>query len=275
MAALRGRHLSAIPAARHAQRESALRFLAMASRFSIVVISLVLMLTASSGALGASSAETSNPINDQGSSFHYRSYVRTIEPHIPGLELQVLEFADRLLLTNHTGKSVTIYGYEDEPYARDQADGTVEVNTNSPAYYLNQNFYGAVSVPAHASSHAAAHWLVVDRTGQFEWHDHRIHWMSPVTPPQVKNQHKRTKIFNWTVPIQVGSQKASVDGELFWIPESSSTPLAAIISLVALCLLALAFVLFVRRRRSRPSSLTEEQTPDSEQQATRPSREAW
>ena len=45
----------------------------------------------------------------------------------------MLEFADRILLRNHTGKTVTIYGYEGEPYARVLANGTAEQNVRSPA----------------------------------------------------------------------------------------------------------------------------------------------
>jgi hypothetical protein len=96
--------------------------------------------------------------------------------------------------------------------------------------------------------------VVVDRTGQFEWHDHRIHWMSPVTPPQVKDKGKRTKIFDWRVPIMVGTQQGAIDGELFWVPESSKAPTAAIVALIAIVALALAFVFLVRRRRARLSS---------------------
>jgi hypothetical protein len=227
------------------------------SRLIIAVLtaSIALLEPAASDAQSPTSKpvtrESSNPINDQGSSFEYRSFITAIDPHVAGLELQVLEFADRLQLTNHTGRTVTIYGYEHEPYARALANGTVEVNTHSPAYFLNQNFYGDVNVPSYATAQAAAHWVVVDRTGQFEWHDHRIHWMSPVTPPEVKDKGKRTKIFNWQVPIQVGAQKGNVKGELFWVPESSKTPTAAILALIVFCVLAVAFVLFVRRRRSR------------------------
>ena len=144
---------------------------------------LLLALPAATQAQGSTQSptiESDNPINDQGSSYHYRSDITAVVPSVPGVSLQVLEFADRLLLTNHSGQTVTVYGYQGEPYARVLANGTVEINTRSPAYYLNQNFYGDVTVPASASPSATPQWTVVDRTGQLEWHDHRIHWMSPV-----------------------------------------------------------------------------------------------
>jgi hypothetical protein len=195
--------------------------------------------------------ESGNPINDQGSNYNYRSYVTQVAPNLPGVSLQVLEFADRLILTNHSDKIVTVLGYQGEPYGRVLADGTVQLNTSSPAYYLNQNFYGDVNVPSSASPTATPHWTVVDRTGRLEWHDHRIHWMSPALPPQVKDKAKRTKIFNWQVPIQVGAQKATVDGELFWVPAGvSKAPTGAIVALVILAVLGLSLVLFVRRRRT-------------------------
>ncbi len=213
--------------------------------------------------------ESENPINDQGSNYDYRSYVTAITPSVPGVSLQVLEFADRLILTNHSGQTVTVLGYDREPYGRVLANGTVQLNTRSPAYYLNQNFYGDVNVPASASSTATPDWTVVDRTGRLEWHDHRIHWMSPVLPPQVKNKAKRTKIFDWQVPIEVGTQQATVTGELFWIPARTGAPAAAIPVLLALIVLGLLFVLFVRRRRSG-AGLDEAGHADD-----RPRKEAW
>jgi hypothetical protein len=198
--------------------------------------------------------ESGSPINDQGSNYNYRSYVTGVAPNLPGVSLQVLEFADRLILTNHSGKTVTVLGYQGEPYGRVLADGTVQLNTRSPAYYLNQNFYGDVNVPASASPTATPHWTVVDRTGRLEWHDHRIHWMSPALPPQVKDKAKRTKIFDWQVPIEVGAQKATVDGQLFWVPAGiSKAPTGAIVALAVLVVVGLLLVLFVRRRRRRRS----------------------
>jgi hypothetical protein len=194
---------------------------------------------------------------------------------VPGLSLEVLEFADRLVLRNHTGKTVTVYGYEGEPYARVLADGTVEVNTSSPAYYLNQNFYADVSVPASASAKATPHWVVADRTGEFEWHDHRIHWMSPIPPARVKDKSRRTLIFDWQVPIQVGAQKGDVNGQLFWTPESSKAPMAVIVLGAAIALLGLLFVLFVRRRRSRAAANAGGGVTGGSEGPGRPPREAW
>jgi hypothetical protein len=219
---------------------------------------LALVASGSTQAIAAtrpSQSESGNPINDQGSSYQYRTYITSVTPKAPGLSLEVLEFADRLLLRNNTRMTVTVYGYSGEPYARVQPDGTAEQNVRSPAVYLNTNFYANVTVPPSASASYPPRWAVVDRTGQFEWHDHRIHWMSPVTPPQVTDKGKRTKIFDWSVPISVGTQKGAIHGELFWVPEASSTPTAAIVALIALTALAIAFVLFVRRRRrGRPAA---------------------
>ncbi len=220
----------------------------------------VLLLACAALAQGASAAtstggeESANPINDQGSSYEYRSNITSISPEFPGLSLQVLEFADRLVLTNHTGRTVTIYGYSGEPYARVLANGTAEQNVRSPATYLNTNFYANVTVPPSANASTPPKWAVVDRTGQFEWHDHRIHWMSPVVPPQVKNKSKRTLIFNWQVPIAVGAQKGTINGQLFWTPESSKASTAVIALGVAIVFLGLLFVWLVRRRRSRTAA---------------------
>ncbi len=220
----------------------------------------------------ASTQEQQSPLEDQGSSPNYRSLIRAVSPATPGLSLQVLQFSDRLQLRNHTGRTVSIEGYEGEPYARIRANGTVEVNKHSPAYYLNQSFYGNVTVPSFASAGATPQWSVVDRTGQFEWHDHRIHWMSPALPPQVKDKGKRTLIFNWHVPIAVGAQKGEVAGQLFWTPNSSSAPVAAIVIGGTVVVLGLLLVLMVRRRRSgkRPGTPAAEASGQDSAH-----REAW
>jgi len=236
-----------------------------------LIVVLVLAAPAASGSQ-SSTQESANPINDQGSSYHYRTYITSITPNVPGLSVEVLEFADRLLLRNHTGKTVTVYGYSGEPYIRVLSDGSAEQNMRSPAVYLNTNFYANVTVPPSANASAPPRWEGVDKTGQFEWHDHRIHWMSPVTPPQVKDTGKRTKIFSWSVPIKIGTQPGAINGELFWVPESSNAPTGAIVAGVAIVLGGALLVFVVRRRRRRPPSL---QAEGGDASAPPPEREAW
>jgi hypothetical protein len=249
VAALGGGHIGAL-SLRYGFQAVARRLLP--ALLGAAFVALVPFAGASGAAAAAvsTSTEASNPINDQGSSYEYRSNITAVTPSVPGLSFQVLEFADRILMTNHTGKTVTIYGYEGEPYARVLANGTAEQNVRSPATYLNTNFYAQVTVPPIADASAPPKWEVIDRTGQFEWHDHRIHWMSPVPPTKVKNKSKRTLIFNWAVPISVGASQGAIDGQLFWTPASSKAPLAVIILGVAIVIAGLAFVVFVRRRRA-------------------------
>jgi hypothetical protein len=224
--------------------------LALLGALALAMAGNALASAASTSTQPSPTSESDNPINDQGSSYDYRSYITSVTPKVSGLSLEVLEFADRILLRNNTGKTVTVYGYSGEPYARVQPNGTTEQNVRSPAVYLNTNFYANVTVPPSAAAGDTPKWVVVDRTGQFEWHDHRIHWMSPVTPPQVTDKSKRTKIFDWSVPIAVGTQRGTIDGELYWVPENSKAPTAVIVVFVVIIAAALAFVVWVRRRRA-------------------------
>jgi hypothetical protein len=183
----------------------------------------------------------------------FRSEFRAIAPAVPGLEVQVLNYDDRLLLINRTGKTVIVRGYEREPYARLRSDGTVEVNRRSPSFFLNEERYGGTPVPQNASPDAPPQWSEVSKTGRFETHDHRIHWMSKgTTPPQVTDEDKRTKVFDWRVPIQVGTQPAALTGSLFWEPSSGGgIPTLAIVALAVLVVLTV--VLFLASRRVRAS----------------------
>jgi hypothetical protein len=181
---------------------------------------------------------------------NYRSVVDSITPAVKGVTLHVLNYDDRFELTNHSGRTVTVQGYDREPYARVLADGTVEVNKRSPAY-LNDDRFADVKVPASADPKAPPQWSVVDKTGSLQWHDHRMHWMSKSLPPQVKDKSKRTKVFDYAIPLRIGGQSGSIRGTLLWQPDSGGgAPVGAIVGLVALALVGLGAVAVVRRRRA-------------------------
>jgi hypothetical protein len=187
-----------------------------------------------------------------GGGVDYISQVRAVAPVGVGLDVEVLDRDDRLALRNDSGETVVVEGYNGEPYARLKPDGTVEVNANSPALYLNEDRFGRVDVPRRADERAAPRWRAIDRSGRFEWHDHRIHWMGAERPAAVRDPQRRTKIFDWKVPLRVGRRPGSVTGSLTWTGRpDEGFPLAAAVGLAALAIGGLALVLLVRRRRRR------------------------
>jgi len=167
----------------------------------------------------------------------------------PGLTAEILNGDDRVLLVNEGSRTVVVEGYDGEPYARMRPGGVVEVNRNSEATYLNEDRFGQVDVPASAGVDAEPEWRQVSRTGRFEFHDHRMHWMAEGDPPQVEDKAERQKVFDWAIPLRVDAQEAAVRGTLWWRGDGGGSPVAAFAALVAFALLAVAFAVAVRRRR--------------------------
>jgi hypothetical protein len=182
---------------------------------------------------------------------NYRSTVRSIDPPVAGIDVQVVNYDDHLLLVNKTGREVEVRGYDGEPYFRILRDGSVEVNKRSPSYYLNLDRYGNAKVPPDARASAPPRWDLVDKTSRFEWHDHRIHYMSKSLPAQVRDKGKRTKVFDWKVPLDVEDRRVQVRGDLYWVPSPGGLPRGALLALAAVVIAAIAFVEIVRRRRRR------------------------
>jgi hypothetical protein len=213
-----------------------------------IAAALLVVLAAAPAAL----AHQGNP--------NYLSRVDAISPPTDGVTVEVLSRDDRLLLHNTSGEDVVVEGYNEEPYARVRADGTVEVNTRSPAYYLNDDRFADVDVPEGIDGSGAPQWKQVGDTGRFEWHDHRAHWMGKTTPPQVKDESVRTKVFDWKVPLEIGDTRGTIAGTLFWTPlPSGGPPLAAIFAgagFLIVCCIAVAVVRY--RRRSRDERPTKE-----------------
>jgi hypothetical protein len=229
------------------------------SRLRVVAAAAALAALA---AAPTASAHQGNP--------NFRSVIDAVRPAVSGVSLQVLNFDDRLELRNTSGRTVMVQGYDREPYARVLGDGTVQVNKRSPAYYLNGDRTGTATVPPTADPSAAPQWQTIDRSGDFQWHDHRIHWMGTGLPPKIHNKNVRTKIFDWKVPMQVGSSEGAIAGTLFYQPRpGGGPPVGAIAALVALALVGALATIVVRRRRGGAGGEKSEKT------AEKVGSEAW
>ncbi|MGH9268283.1 MAG: hypothetical protein ACRD0D_08905 [Acidimicrobiales bacterium] len=133
---------------------------------------------------------------------------------------------DALLeVENKSGRELTVFGYEGEPYLRISAEG-VWANRNSESTYLNADRYAQTSVPEFVSSTAEPDWMRVGDGPGFAWHDHRVHWMSLSLPPAVTaaGQDVQSSVFDWRVPFALGDQQAAVEGRLQWVPAPAAWP---------------------------------------------------
>jgi hypothetical protein len=209
---------------------------------------------------------------------NYETKLDAVKPAVQGLDVRT-EGGDRyLVVKNSTGKTVSISGYDDEPYLRFLPSGAVEANASSPAKYLNAIRFGtpdSVTIPVSALAATKPKWQKVADNGSYRWFDHRIHWMEKTPPPVVKDKGKRTKIFDWKVPATVGATPVTLAGTLTWVPSSSgSSGLSggAIAAIVAGVLVLMALTALLFRRRRRPVAA---EPPGEEPAAEKAAKEAW
>jgi hypothetical protein len=201
-------------------------------------------------AAGALLAVASPALAHQGSP-DYLSQVRSIAPALDGLTVEVLNRDDRLAIRNDSGRTVVVEGYNSDPYVRLRGDGRVEVNTSSQAYYLNEDRYADAPVPARVKEGLPPRWKPVSRTGRFEWHDHRMHYMGKGRPSKIEDPSVRQTVFDWKVPIEVDGRPGAISGRLLWTPrEEPGLPLGAIFAFAAVAIAGCVAVIVVRRRRA-------------------------
>jgi hypothetical protein len=187
-----------------------------------------------------------------GASKGYSSTITTVIPPNGNLQLAVLDADDRLELRVDGPETVVIDGYEGEPYLRFSPVGVYR-NRNSPATYLNDDRYANAQLPSNADGDAPADWeQVADPGDAYDWHDHRIHWMSPAYPPKVETAKDRPHhIFDWTVPGTIDGQPLAISGSLDYTPVPGQRfPRLLIVPIVLVAVLGA--VLIVLRRRREP-----------------------
>jgi hypothetical protein len=180
---------------------------------------------------------------------NYRSVIERVTPDVPGVSFHVLEYDSFFELRDRSGHEVIVYGYEGEPYARVLKDGTVQVNQRSPATYLNTSFFATAKVPAIADAKAPPEWKTQSHSGTFVWHDHRMHYQSAAVPVQVKDTSRKTKVFDYEIPLRIDGRKGAIHGTLFWVGSPSASKLPIVIGSVVVLLGGAALVLGARRRR--------------------------
>jgi len=239
--------MSAEPTQRAPQRE----------RIVAIVASVALIgLGVAAASARAAITQTTNVTDTQ-----FETVLDRVEPSVAGVTWATVRERDEITVTNRSRETVTVYGYCvvgdgfcGGPYARLLPDGTVQVNENSQAYYLNQGFY-ATDVPTIPPSVSAdglpSKWTTIATDGRFTWHDHRIHYTSTGLPASVQ-QHgagRRQVVFTWRVPIAVGATRGYLFGTLYWLGRGGSSISVALIVALAIVVAAGVGLLGIGWRR--------------------------
>ncbi len=185
-----------------------------------------------------------------GGALGFRSEVTRITPAVSGVTAVVRDFDDRLQLDNDTGKRLIVLGYEGEPYLAFDG-GRVYRNTRSPATYLNDDRFGDVALPPQVDPKATPQWEEVAQEEGYEWHDHRIHWMSRELPPTVRNaKDEPHHVFDWQVPVRLEGRPLVIAGSLDYEPPPDDSPMI-LIGVLFVIAVGGSTAIWLRRRRER------------------------
>jgi len=209
---------------------------------------ILLVATATLIWLGVAAAPASAHSVSGVSGTNFQTTLRSVDPAVPGLDVKVVEVGSRIQVENRTGQELIVLGYKGEPYLRIGPDGVFE-NRLSPATYLNRSRKGGK--PTEAAEKAKVgdtDWAKISSEPLARWHDHRIHWMGNINPPEVRNSPGTRHVIKmgpddtqWVVKMRLGNQDVVAKGDLVWEPGPSPLPWLAVI------LVSLALVIVVGR----------------------------
>ncbi len=207
-----------------------------------LLIAVGLVVVAATPAL----ADPAKPTN-------YRSTVLRLSPSTSAVTARVVGGDGYLYLKVERGHEAVVPSTTANapPYLRFEKDGTVRENQLSPNTFINNSRYGGTAVPSDASKATATTppvWKTVSTDGSYAWHDHRIHWMVPGTPPQLGGRSTGKVSMggpngDWQVPLLVDGRPVTVYGEL--VLNGAQSPLPW----VALAVVAAVPLFFAGRRR--------------------------
>ena len=160
-----------------------------------------------------------------------RVRVVSVDPSVPGVDVDVVDAGTRLQLRNTGDTDVVVFGYEDEPYLRVGPDGVYQ-NARSPSVFLNRTLDPPGEYPDTYDPNAEPDWVQVSDGNTAAWHDHRAHAMTAGA----------FDTSNWTVRMQAGATPILVQGELLWVEPGPWWPWALLALGIAVCVVLAARV---------------------------------
>ena len=162
-----------------------------------------------------------------------RSTITGVDPPASFVHASVIGGDAAIRLAVDPGHEVIIGGYEGEPYLRLASDGTVAVNTSSPAMVLNRTRTGGTESSGAVDPGADPLWVSTGSGGEVVWHDHRIHAMSAAD-----------QTHDWSIGLLIDGRIGLLTGTLTSVPGPSPLPW------ILLIVVATAAMILLGRRRA-------------------------
>ena len=148
----------------------------------------------------------------------FESSISSLEPARlgVGIQVRVLDHDSQVELTNASGRTVIVIGYEGEPYARVESAGPVFLNVRSPALPLSNDRWGRTPPTGSEDAAAPPRWVRVGDRGKLSWFDRRAQFRGSGTPARVTDPASRQKLWDYRIPLLVGDERAEIRGTLYW-----------------------------------------------------------
>lgn len=155
---------------------------------------------------------------------NYQTVLAPLSPALKGVRIEPVDLGSQLELTNVGEKSVTVLGYEGEPYLRVGPAGVFR-NRLSPATYANTTRNAQGAIPSYADASKPPEWIKISSNDWARWHDHRAHWMGTQEPPKVRAEPGREQVVQKIrIELRRGKETSVALGVVRWVPGSSILP---------------------------------------------------
>lgn len=177
-----------------------------------VVIALLILLSATSAVAHTTDGPPAS---------NYRTELMGVQPPNAGVVVSLAPDHEQLELRVSGPHSVTVLGYQGEPYLRIDARGVSE-NVRSPAVVANRK---RIPTGPPGRETGSPRWRRVSHRPIARWHDHRAHWMGGITPRVVRRDpdHQHV-VVRWSIPLRIDGHPAQVRGRLLWTPPAPAWP---------------------------------------------------
>jgi hypothetical protein len=247
----------------------------IAALLAVSAATAVLLTGLAAGADAARTAVLGDPATPSTSdSRYYRSTVSAIEPAVPGLSVR-MQPSGELTLTNTTGRTVTLLGYDGEPFLRITSQG-VDENVNSLSAALGATWGSGSGSDWGSSGVDGPHWRHRDSGKTVTWHDYRTRAATGHRPPAVAaHPHQQQRVRTWALQLTVGNQPVAVQGAVDWTgaPRFTHRQLALLV-IAGVVVLGLA-ILLVAQLIDRRAARRAEPAPELEASADGADRSRW